>query len=30
MNRMQKINQKKSNGFQIIRKLAFEILATTK
>jgi len=25
-----KINRKKSNGFQNIRKLAFEILATTK
>jgi len=30
MNRMKKINLKKSIGFQNIRKLAFEILATTK
>jgi len=30
MNRIKKINRKKSNGFQNIRKLAFEVLATTK
>jgi len=30
MNRMKKINRRKSNGFQNIRKSAFEILAATK